>query len=128
MGKDGRDIDLTKIDFPTDRLTIKDWRRMFSDDFDSRDITPSYVPALDKLAELLTGERLLAISLYEEARGIEGDEFALRGDDLKESVDELGDDYLKFGLATGPAQARELARSVERQALQQAARHGGKAR
>jgi hypothetical protein len=125
------DIDLTRFDFPTDKLTVKDLRRLFPGRLDHRDVSPDDPfkddSVYEKLAALIAEERGIATHVYDQARG-RVSEFGLRGDDLKEAIKELGVEYLKFGLASGPAQAREFARSVERQALRQAGRHGGKIR
>jgi hypothetical protein len=131
MGADDPDIDLTKFDFPTDKLTVKDLRRLYPGRLDNRSVTSidqfREGSVYEKLAALISEERILAIDIYDQASGKKRP-FGLRGADLKDALEELAEVYIRFGLASGPAQAEQLARSVKSQALRQAERHGGKSR
>jgi hypothetical protein len=77
----------------------------------------------DDLATLLLSERNLAAFTYEQARETFRSD-GLYAEDLKFLRKELASDYISFGLANGKAQAEELVRSIERQALDQARQHG----
>jgi hypothetical protein len=131
MGSDDPDLDLSKFDFPTDKLTIKDLRRLYPGRLDNRDVSMledcREGSVYEKMAELISEERIIAIDIYDQARGKKRP-FGLRGKDLKDALEELAEDYIKFDLASGPTHAKELARSVKSQALRQAERHGGKGR
>jgi hypothetical protein len=131
MGSDDPDLDLSKFDFPTDMLTIKDLRLLYPGHLDNRSVTSMDQlregSVYEKLAALISEERIIAIDIYDQARGKKRP-FSLRGADLKSALEELAEEYIKFGLASGPAHAKQLARSVKSQALQQAERHGGKGR
>jgi hypothetical protein len=131
MGADDPDIDLTKFEFPTDKLTIKDLRRLYPGRLDGRALSvdnPFKEGSIyEKLDDLLSCERMQAVHTYDQVRR-NYREFGVYGEELEEARQELADLYIKFGIASGPAHAQELARGIERQAVQQAERHGCKSR
>src|SRR5437879_1682368 len=108
MGTDDPDIDLAKLDFPTDKLAVKDLRRRYPERFDTR--TPEHADnegsIYEKLSVLIACERDFAANTYDQARK-RSRGGGLYGDDLKIVRKELARDYITFGLATGPAHAEQ---------------------
>ena len=123
-------IDLEKIEFPSDDLTIRTIRRTHVEEFDgglgSRFFRHHGRWAADAtIGALIFLERLLATLAFEEALGL-APSIDLGRDDKQAHVEELEGLYVRYGLAPGKAAAGELIRGVERQALEQArgAGHG----
>jgi hypothetical protein len=106
-------IDLLKIDFPTDRLTIKAIRRRFPEidadrlnDFD--DI---------ELDGLLSLERDLARAAFDAVLGRRT--VAMSG----EEEEILAGVYARYGLTSGPNHAEQLIRAFQKAAADQARQH-----
>lgn len=123
-------LDLTKIEFPTDRLTIKDLRRWFPTSFD--------LPAADGhlydvegpfnrvsletgLGDIIDAERVLAYLAYCKARGIAPPKRLGYRDEI---AGPLADDYVSAGLASGTATAEQLIRVFEQAAAAQGRQDG----
>jgi hypothetical protein len=130
VGQDS-DLDLKKIDFPSDNLRVKDLRRLHPHNIDARDHDSHFKlgegSVYDKLVDLINSERCLAINTYDESRKMHRD-FGLYGEDLEGVRQDLVRSYIDYGIASGPAHAEQLIRSIESQALRQAERHDGKSR
>jgi hypothetical protein len=121
----------TKVQFPTDRLTVGDLRRLFPEHFDSE--TPDYVvffplegePPKGSVAfsDMLHHERRLAQIAFEDAliaaKGVADTPVAQRWleEERREKTAILESAYQQFGLASGP----EAARLMIRQFFQDAA-------
>jgi hypothetical protein len=106
-------IDLLKIDFPTDRLTIKAIRQRFPvidadrlNDFD--DI---------ELPGLLSLERDLAKAAFD---AVFGRRTVLMSGEEKGMLARV---YARYGLASGPQHARQLIRAFQQAAADQAREH-----
>jgi hypothetical protein len=123
------DIGFATFDFPSDKLTVRELRRLHPEQLDRRE--PEWAThdnsLYAKLSELIFCERVFASNTYDQARG-QYREGGIYEEDLELVREELAGVYIKFGLASGKVHAEELVRSVEREALQQAARHGGQGR
>ena len=127
-------IDLTKIEFPTDNLTLKMVRKAYPQGFD---VEPPPDFALDRLrrrplrcqsldnilAFIIDFERILADMAFKRARG-QSVEHADGNRDRETIMDNLGSDYVRLGLAHGKHEAHEMLRGIEAQAAAQARQHG----
>lgn len=129
---DNEDLDFTKLSFPSDKLTIRDLRRLFPDEFD----VGSSVTFFDEktqpgtLADLLHAERCLAeFAVGRASRTVIGwpvdkpEPTEKNMDQIVESekklyTQDLVHGYQKFGLASGPETARQLIREFETAAIQ----------
>jgi hypothetical protein len=131
-------IDFTRIEFPTDKLTIKDLRKTDPEAFD---VEPAKKPgrpdhlwprplhrmSLDTLlAATLDSERILAEMAFKTALG---QPVKITGMGDREVIFEnLGSDYVSLGVAGGEHEAHEMLRGIEAQAVAQARQHGGRPR
>ena len=130
-------IDLTQIEFPTDKLTVKVLRRAYPEGFDvepppDRVVMPFRRPlhrmSLDNvLSSIVNSERILAEMAFKAAMGqsVEGDD---RQGGREIIIEDLGNDYIRLGLARGEHEAREMMGSIESQAAAQARQRGGRPR
>lgn len=129
-------IDFKRIDFPTDKITVKDLRRVFpklSYDSWTEDRDETRLPggvwhrrmtldsALDALIEY---ERDYAEQAFLQALGVPVSDSRVYV--LQDVVDTVSAEYIKLGLATGDHQVAELVRGVERQAVAQANQYLGR--
>lgn len=122
-------IDFTLIEFPTDRLTIKDLRKRWPQGFDipPREdqtqwgrIGPYPRKDIDSIiGSVIDTERELAERAFCAALGKRVPEH-LRGFLGEESAELLAQTYVEYGLATGEHHARELIRNIEAQGTAQA--------
>lgn len=115
------ELKLTSVSFPTDRVTVGALRAAFPSDFDF-DWHPREnhkLRFLDTLMSAVFHEREYAARAYLSATNRKPPQLAIMLDQ-EELIDMLLDDYVKLGIASGPAQAKELLRDVERQVLAQA--------
>src|SRR5581483_7356894 len=113
-------IDLEKVDFPSDALTIRTLRRAHVEEFDgtlgSKFFRHHGRWAADATIGLMIFiERFLATDAFEAALGLPRTADVC-ADDKEAHVEELEAFYTRYGLAEGPAAARELIRGIERQA------------
>jgi hypothetical protein len=131
-------IDLTKIEFPTDRLTVKMLRKVSPQGFD---VEPPPDPVLDRLlnrplrrqslddvlACVIDAERILAEMAFKSALGQ-----SIRDDDRQGGRAtihlNLSSDYVGLGLAPGKKAAREMLKDIEAQAAAQAREQSGRPR
>lgn len=116
-------FDFTRIAFPSDRIAIKDLRRLFPTQFDQREGEfDDFIDHHTQLHELLRRERSTAIRAMAGALGIsreQGDRFRAETD--RTDLIEL---YVLYGLASGPHHAEQLIRDIEAQASAQARGQG----
>lgn len=128
-------IDLTKIEFPTDKLTVKMVRKAYPQGFDVEPSPNSVVDRLRRrplrresldniLACIVDFERILADVAFKTARG-QSVEDADGSRDRETIFYNLGSDYVRLGLARGEHEAHEMLRGIEAQATAQARQHGG---
>src|SRR5262245_44802504 len=108
------EIDLTKIAFPSDSLTIKRLRELVPNRID--DDTFVGLSRWDEIDAHLSFEREIAERTFDKARG-KPLKHAFEDGDLREMVAE---GLIAYGLATGPHHAEELIREIESQAAAQA--------
>jgi hypothetical protein len=131
MSETKSQIDFTQIDFPSDRLTVKQLRMAYPYSFDLPDPRPSLTKnsrlyarkSIDStLGGIVDGERLLASLVFKEAIGLlPTEEETLPRHEIVEGIIS---DYQRVGLA-GEHEAEELIRRIETQAVSQARRQGG---
>ena len=128
-------LDFKKIDFPSDKITIKDLRRAYplgydqwmEDRFDYRITTGEIRRPMsldDAIHDMVDYEREYAERAFLQALGVPvrpGREY-----DHQEVVDTFRTQYIKLGLASGEHQVSELVRNVERQAIAQADQYLGR--
>jgi hypothetical protein len=127
-------IDLTKIDFPSDGLTIKTLRRLYPQHIDSE---PEACANLfkdgfkdgaelpgGKLLTMLDAERFVADAAFVKACGVQCEPVYL--EDAARSAAHAAELYLHYGLASGPQHAQQLVRGIESQAAEQARQHPGR--
>ncbi|MDE2508636.1 MAG: hypothetical protein KGM43_15605 [Planctomycetota bacterium] len=126
-------IDFTRIEFPSDKITVKMIRQAWPDTVDvEREQSWSRAPhrryvrhSLDAvLGEgVIDPERMLAERAFKVALGqpVKDDLFQSRD----ELIDSLGSAYLDFGLARGEHEVAALVRRFEAQAEAQARQRSG---
>lgn len=120
-------IDLDKLDYPSDGITIKHLRRLFPREFRGHQANlraPYFLQPSDNgqlFDTLLTFERLLASYAFDRAIGrpVSEGTFTPR-DELLEHLVEL---YATFFVAQGPQHARQMLRDLENAATEQARGH-----
>ena len=135
-------IDFTRIDFPTDRLTVKDLRRLKPECFDIQN-APTQHPrvrtcgyfnrwSLDELENQFGGlvavERATADRAFHKVLGLEIPDHL--GDPILEESDreEMENRFVPLGLAAGKHKVRLLIRDIEAQAIAQAKKYLGPSR
>lgn len=115
-------LDLSKINYPSDLLTIKAVRSIGSDIFatDSPlEIERNF--GLSDLASLLHWERALATLSYNSQQSITPTNE--HGHSLSELRSMLAEQYAVHGICSGQNHANELVKSIESQARSQASNH-----
>lgn len=122
----GTGLDVTKIAFPSDQLTIKDLRRYMPTAFDLSagennlyDVEGRFnrVSLETCLGAIIDKERELAHLAYCNARGITPPKELGNRD---EGAEVLAVDYIELGLASGSHHAEQLIRAFEQAAAEQA--------
>jgi hypothetical protein len=120
-------VNLTDIRFPSDGLTIGALRRAHPDRFDTPPVPTFFLtePRGD-CADLVLGtvlglERALAADAYNRAAGQGWKDVAL-GYDRGTFAADLGEWYVRYGLARGGHHAEQLIRAFEAQAAGQVRR------
>ena len=127
-------IDFTKIDFPTDKVTIKDVRRAYKLSYDvwmedriannGRDNEPTPVTLDTHLHDLMDYERHFAENMFKKALGLHDPNLGYFG--YASAIESFSAQYIELGLASGDHQVSELVRGVERQAVAQANQYLGR--
>jgi hypothetical protein len=131
-------IDLTTINYPTDKLTVGMMRKRCPTAFDVEPETGTYTAgghrplhrmSLDfVLASVVDHERMLAEWAFKKALGQPVPEADDSTFGRETTFENLSNDYIKFGLARGEHEAQEMLRGIEAQAVAQARQHGGRPR
>jgi hypothetical protein len=128
-------IDLSRIDFPSDRITVKALRaaRPGSGFDDKVAVYPEGKNAFDEFVACLSTERELAGKAFDAA--LQGHDLKRigKGDhkpawDRQEIVSALDSEYRAYGLSSGRQQSIQLIRQIEAQAVAQAEEHLGRGR
>jgi len=125
-------IDFTVLSYPTDKLTVKDLRRISPDGFDQPLRKESFAPVRkglyhrrsldDVLGHLLDVEREMADRAFHGRLSAALPEHFPRDPDDERNC--LIREYVRLGLATGKHQAEQLIRDLEGQAIAQAEQVG----
>lgn len=114
-------VDLTKIAFPSDRLTIKHLRNLYPKEFDEGRATNFCRRPAEELNAMLSYERGVATEAFETTMGRASpqsqNEYAQDREDVAEFL-------VQYGLASGPHQAEQMIRDIESQAVAQAKAFG----
>lgn len=112
-------IDFTKIDFPSDGLTIKVLRHIHRDQIDAEQLPTFFTDreradsAEDLLTNLLYCERALAEAAFDRHLGKPpADPLGVEG--FAEELERL---YVRYGIASGHHHAEQLIRNFESQAV-----------
>lgn len=116
-------IDLTKIDFPSDQVTFKLLRRIYSSYFDQQDDRSwifNHVEATE-LEPLVNIEGRLATKAFDDMLG--RTTTSRHPGFWEEQREDLTAIYITLGLASGPQHAEQLIRTFEQTAAEQARRH-----
>jgi hypothetical protein len=124
-------IVFTKIEFPSDELTIQTLRRLSPDYFDAEPeacgklFSQSDVnnPMIE-VARLLDAERMVAEVAYLKAVGIQCSAVYLT--DGQRCAEDAAELYAHFGIAKGQHHAEQLICNIQSQAADQAREHTGR--
>jgi hypothetical protein len=109
-------FDSRKIAYPTDQLTVKQLRQLYPDDFDKDGGAGGPGCPLDgECQAILAFERRVAYAAFLAAVGE-----PVRRYEREFERDALVKAYIKCGLATGKHEAKELIRTFEQAAAEQA--------
>jgi len=125
MSEQNPQLDLTKISFPTDRLSIKDLRNLFPEKFDMVDGRVQFSGfgrVGDDLEATLQLERHVARSVFDAAMGRASSIFM--ASDPLDAKEMLAQSFIEYRLASGPHHAEQLVRNIEEQAVDQAKAFG----
>lgn len=115
-------LDLTKITFPTDRLSIKDLRGRFPKEFDDERVEFFNSAPGDSLEATLQLERTIAQWAFDVALGKTPADWVYDYD--FDPRDEVARALIEFGLATGLHHADEQVRAIQSEAAAQAKGRG----
>lgn len=127
-------IDFTKIDFPSDRITVKILRQVHPTATDVDVPIDSIAPLGDPRSYrrhtlddplgcgIIDLERQIAERAFKIALGqsVKGSNLS----NIDEMVDNISDEYKKYGLARGEHEISAMIRRIETQAEAQARQHG----
>jgi hypothetical protein len=113
-------IDFTRIDFPSDSLTIQAVRRRFPEALDGKAAGTHLDLEKIDLPGMLRIERTLAKEAFEVALGKKPRFPGALGDVARYSASEV---YVRYGLASGDHHAQQLIRAIEQAAARQAREH-----
>ena len=122
-------VDFSTIEFPSDRISIKTLRQIhpelfvkgFADEHNEDDqpqffYNDHHGSQLERLAEMLHYERLIAAAAYAKTAGLQLPEEIEASESVLAAKDDLERHYKQFGIVAGPNETQELIRSIERQA------------
>ena len=117
-------LDFARIEFPSDKLTVGQVRRLHGDRIDREtptffDAEPYCGSAAFALGNMLGMERALAAYAYNRAAGEAWKEVS-PGFDRDTLAGDLAEDYVRYGLAAGEKSAALLVRRFEARAAGQA--------
>jgi hypothetical protein len=118
------ELDLTKMEFPSDRLTVGAIRRMDAKVFATfRHGEHDYLGRLE-FFQTLALEMDLAVLAFAKAAGAAPPDLGVSRDDI---IEQLLIDYEKLGFGSGPASRQALIQKIESDAAAQArsAENGG---
>src|SRR4051812_14903793 len=123
-------IDLAKIDFPSDGLTIKTLRRVHPEQVDTREDIDLFSKdyggsAGDMVTGMLGAERDLATAAFNRTLGIPPPA-PLDKSMLEAYTKAVTEDSLRYGIARGKHPAEQLIRDIEPQAAEQARQYAGR--
>jgi hypothetical protein len=131
-------IDFAAIDYPTDKLTVKQLRQRTPHAFDvePRPEWGTYIVTDNRsrfrrmtmdnvLGHVVDSERQLAEWAFKKALGQPVPDWDLSSE-RDTTMDNLSSEYIKWGLARGEHEANEMLRGIEAQATAQARQHGGR--
>jgi hypothetical protein len=121
------EIDLTKMVFPSDGMSIKAMRRLWPEAVDTGErvnlfSNPTGGRAGEILFTMLMMERDLARAMFGLEFGREPS-IMYADDDVKLLAEDLSHLYTRVGIADGSISAKELIRGIESQAVAQARQH-----
>jgi hypothetical protein len=109
-------LDLSKIDLPSDQITMGTVRRVEPTAFEPY---ISHEPDDLGIIDTVATEILLAKDAYTKARGIKS-EIPMDAGERRQYILNLNDEYRAYGISTGVKQTNELIRNMERAAVAQA--------
>jgi hypothetical protein len=116
MTQNAPELDYTRLSFPTDALTLKAIRAVLPELFAQE--TPAFLDGSDiTVAGLLSVERALAHKAFAVTLGLDDPNPHENRNDL---IEMMAEEYQRFGLASGLVHTQQLARDIEKQAIDQA--------
>lgn len=113
-------IDFSKIDFPTDKLTIKELDRIYGGLYKERGPRLAFLgdTILDvTIGGVIAGERRLTRIAFDTVLGRKVENYE---EERAGQIEALQIDYVDLGLAKGKHQASQLIRDIEAAATEQA--------
>lgn len=124
-------LELSRIAFPSDRITLAELRRVHTKEFDTHGRNFFDVPQpgrtesarpQEALSEMLSIERLIARLVFEAVSQRKPQTSVLnsRWEDDMELIEALSGYYVRYGVAHAPQETLRLIGSIEEQATQQA--------
>lgn len=131
-------LDLRKVEFPSDALSIKRLRQLFPQDFDRDEPwedgscvffspgSPRCDQQLEQLNTLLMLERIVVQAAFHLQRGKEESFDPNQLKDIKDYKQRLEHHYQEFKLADSPETARLLVQEVEDEGIRQARKVDGR--
>ena len=122
------EIDLTKLNFPSDGLTLGTLRRLHPEHINTREsveLLPKLLEHVDEdVSTMMHAERFLANAAFHISFGgpVHPENIEL----LKDYAKELSKSYVRHRIASGPHHAEQLIRGIEIQASEQARQYTGR--
>lgn len=124
-------LDLSRIAFPSDKITLAELRRVHPKEFDTRGRNFFDAPQSGRangdwlqeaLSEMLSIERMIARLVFEAVRQGKPQASVLHSqwEDDVELIESLSGHYVRYGVAHDPQETLRLLTSIEDQAAQQA--------
>lgn len=107
-------LDVTKIDFPSDKVTVGQMRRLQPESFTQANFVKLRGDEIPIVSAMCL-EEMLAQKAYASAAGLPD---PYPDDDRLESIRWLYDEYAQYGLSSGVKHTRELVRGFEKAAVQ----------
>jgi hypothetical protein len=126
----GPTLDLSQMQFPSDKATLADLRKLYPEDFENFGPPKHGGDYIERVLDLNKGnfasmfdwERMYADWVFRNALGIPCRVGGMVPNEgmLEDAADTLTGEYVRIGWAAGEYQAEELVRRIQRQALAQA--------